>query len=217
MTPKGRDNTFPKANGKTKKVNNTTAESLPQKRLGIFTTFRENPVGAKFQTQEPDEEIILFLRKHLITNLPWIFISFLLIIFPILLSIFVNLESLSPFSAIPASFLIVFTAFYYLIVFGYIIVSFTTWFFNVSLVTTERIVDIDYFDIVVHSMATTKLDLVEDVEYTQSGFIRSLFNYGDVFVQTAGEKPNFHFLSVPKPAKAVDIIGDLIGEGENVS
>ena len=64
-------------------------------------------------------------------------------------------------------------------------------------------------------MAITKLTHIVDVSYTQSGFAKSLFNYGDVFVQTAGTEKNFEALSVPKPREATHIIGDLIGKGKH--
>mgnify|MGYP001611990973 FL=1 len=81
------------------------------------------------------------------------------------------------------------------------------------MVTTERIVDIDYSDIVVHNIAVTSLTHVQDVNYTQSGFIPTFFNYGDLFVQTAGNEKNFEAMSIPKPREATHIIGDLTGKG----
>ena len=50
---------------------------------------------------------------------------------------------------------------------------------------------------------------IEDVSYTQIGFVRSLFNYGDVMVQTAGAENNIEYDRVPRPSVVADIIGDL--------
>jgi len=46
------------------------------------------------------------------------------------------------------------------------------------------------------------------------GFIRSMFQYGDVFVTTASEKPTIEALGVPWPHKVVDIISRLAEELE---
>jgi len=73
--------------------------------------------------------------------------------------------------------------------------------------------DLDFSNLVYHDVTETKLNLVEDVRYTQSGFIRSFFNFGDLFVQTAAEKENIEGLAVPNPGRGVRIIGDLIGKG----
>ena len=87
------------------------------------------------------------------------------------------------------------------------------WFYNITLITDRGVVDIDYSNIVYHDVAMTNLNLIEDVNYTKVGFIRSLLNYGDLFVQTAGGKENLEALAVPNPAEAARIIGESIGKG----
>lgn len=187
----------------------TNAETQP---LSPFSSYCENPEGVWFQTEDPNERVLLFLKKHFITNVPWIATTFFLLFLPLLITVAFRLAQ-SPFT-LPDQFLTVFSLFYYLLVFAYAFVNFITWFYNILLVTEKRIVDIDFSDIVYHDVAETKLSLVEDVNYTQTGFIRTFFNYGDVFIQTAGGKENIEALAVPKPGKAVRIIGDLIGKGE---
>jgi hypothetical protein len=73
------------------------------------------------------------------------------------------------------------------------------------------LIDIDYSDIVIHNIAVTSLTHAQDVNYTQSGFIPTFFNYGDLFIQTAGDERNFEAVSIPKPREATHIIGDLTG------
>lgn len=178
-----------------------------------FSAFCKNPKGVSFQTQKHDESIILFLRAHFITNLAWIIVSLILIILPIIILFFLPRLGVNFLSSSQATrFTGVYITFYGLIVFSYIFINFLHWFYNVFLVTTERVVDIDYSDIVVHNIAVTNLDHIEDVNYTQSGFIPTIFNYGNLFVQTAGNEKNFEALSIPKPRTATHIIGDLIGK-----
>ena len=88
------------------------------------------------------------------------------------------------------------------------------WFYNITLVTEKGVIDIDYSNLVYHDVAITNLNLVEDVNYTKIGFFRSFFDYGDLFVQTAGGKENLEAIGIPNPAKAVHIIANKIGEGE---
>lgn len=197
------------------KLKEKIAPHLPNNlnHMGIFASFCQNPEGVSFQTQKETESVILFLRAHFITNVSWILISLILIIIPIMIFIFLPNFGIDLSSPTAARFTIVYAAFYYLIVLSYIFISFLHWFYNVFIVTSERVVDIDYSDIVIHNIAVTNLNHVEDVNYTQSGFIPTLFNYGDVFVQTAGNERNFEALSVPKPREATHIIGDLIEKG----
>lgn len=180
--------------------------------MNAFSSFCQNPKGVSFQTQKQHESIILFLRSHFITNVSWIVVSLILIILPIIILTFVptfRIDFLS--SPTPGRFTAIYILFYYLIVFSYVFLSFLSWFYNVFIVTTERIIDIDYYDIVVHNMAATTLSHIEDVNYTQSGFIPTLFNYGNLFVQTAGTERNFEASSIPKPREATDIITELTG------
>jgi len=181
--------------------------------MNILASFCKDPKGVSFQTQKHNETIILFLRAHFITNLYWIIISFVLIVIPLIIAIFSSVFNIRFFSdPLISHFTTVYVLFYYLIVFSFIFINFLHWFYNVFIVTSERVVDIDYSDIVIHNIAVTKLDHVQDVNYTQSGFIPTLFNYGNLFVQTAGTEINFEAPSIPKPREATHIIGDLIGK-----
>lgn len=181
--------------------------------MSIFSSFCQNPKGIHFQTQKSDEVILLFLRSHFIVNLSWILVSLTLLLLPIIILMFLpRLGIDSQNSAVAAKFTTVYVLFYYLIVFAYIFISFLHWFYNVFMVTSQRVVDIDYSDVVVHHIAVTNLNQVQDAKYTQAGFIPSLFNYGNIFVQTAGTQLNFEEPSIPKPREATHIIGDLIGK-----
>jgi methyl-accepting chemotaxis protein len=48
--------------------------------------------------------------------------------------------------------------------------------------------------------------MVQDVSADKSGFLRTVFDFGDVIIQTAGENPNFTFEGVPHPEQVVDQI-----------
>jgi len=193
----------------TKNSKGPVGEALSEKHgAHFFSAFAQNPSNVVFQFQEPDEEIILLVRKHIITNLPWIVLAILLSIAPVFFTpILANILSFISISAITQTALL-FT--YYLVLFGYILVNFSLWYFHVGLITTERIIDMDFTNILVKHVAETRIDLIEDVSYTQVGGIRTIFNYGDVIIQTAGTKANIEFDRAPRPAVIADIVGDLI-------
>jgi membrane protein YdbS with pleckstrin-like domain len=181
--------------------------------VNILSTFSQNPKGISFQTQKEKESIILFLRAHFITNLSWIFITLILLVLPmVILAVLSNfgLDFLS--TSIASRFTLVFILLYYLLVSSYVFICFLHWFYNVFIVTSERVIDIDYSDIVIHNIAVASLTHVQDVNYTQSGFISTFFDYGHLFIQTAGDERNFEAFSIPKPREASHIIGDLTGK-----
>lgn len=190
----------------------TTPLVQKPKHIHHFASFCDHPDGITFENQEPDEVILLFLRRHFITNVPWIALTIVLLIIPLFLPLLSPILSTFLFGSLPSNFIQIFLIFYYLVVLTFVLTQFITWYFNVSIVTQKRIVDIDFSDLLYHDVAVTKVNLIEDTNYTQVGFIRSLFNYGDVFVQTAGEKLHFDFLAVPNPTKVVNIVQSLIGK-----
>ncbi|MDP2585866.1 MAG: hypothetical protein Q8P29_03225 [Candidatus Levybacteria bacterium] len=191
----------------------STASKNPEK-ISILSTFCNNPKGISFQGQKPNESIIIFLRSHFITNLPCITIAILLIILPIIIWVVLPMLNANITSSLDISrFIIVYVCLYYLIVFSYVFVCFLHWFYSVFIATTQQVVDIDYSDVVIHHIAVTSISHVQDVRYTQSGFIPTFLNYGNIFVQTAGTELNFQEFSVPKPREATYIIGNIIGKG----
>ncbi|MBI4078816.1 MAG: hypothetical protein HY429_00800 [Candidatus Levybacteria bacterium] len=190
---------------------NSDKQRLQENHLHALSSFCQNPVGMSFQNQDPDETILLVLRAHFITNIPWIAISVVLALLPFLLNTFFP-DAFAMFFPIQPAVRTILFGFYYLLILGYALVSFITWFYNIMFITNKRVVDVDFSDVIHHDIATTKLNLIEDIKYVQTGFLRSLFNYGDVFIQTAGESLNFEALAVPNPSLAVQIVGDLIGD-----
>lgn len=171
------------------------------------------PDGIRFETQETGETIILFLRKHWVTNLSWIVTSLLLIIIPVFLLPGVFFGGLLP-SGVSSSFINFLILAWYLFISSYILVNFLLWYFTVSIVTNERVIDIDYVNILNKKFAATRIGKIEDVTMRSGGFIKALFDYGDVVVQTAATETQFEFLAVPHPDKIVRVINELMGKTE---
>lgn len=184
------------------KAHSTTAMNKPH----FFTSYCKNPHGVSFGEQEENENILLLLRRHVVINFPWIAASitllFLPFIFPVILRFF-------PFPLPEQSTILLFISFYYLVVFGFIILNFTLWYFHVGIITNKRVIDIDLSGILYRQISEAKVKSIEDVTYDQVGFITSLFNYGNVHVQTAGTEENIEYDRVPKPSQVADIIGDI--------
>jgi hypothetical protein len=173
-------------------------------RVHLFSSLCKDPDDIIFEDQEENEVILLFIRRAFITNLKWIVIGIFLALLPF---IFVGIRLV----ILPARFDALLLLFYYLLVSSYFYVNFITWYFNISLITNIRVVDIDFSGLVYKNVASTKLSLVQDVSFSQTGVMRTFFDYGDVLVQTAGTLDNFDFGSAPQPENVVHLIGGLIG------
>src|SRR6185436_20713639 len=98
--------------------------------------------------QEPGERIYLLVRRHFVTNSGWIITTVFLILLPIIFAVTISLFTPNSITILPTQYIIVLVFFYYLLIFGYVFINLTSWFYNVTLITRHRLVDIDYSDIV---------------------------------------------------------------------
>lgn len=177
----------------------------------LISAYCDHPQAVKVADLQDDEEILLYLRRHFVTNVPWIIRAIgSALVFPFLF--YINSFGIIDISFIPYNFIIFATILYYQIVFSYMFVKYLSWYYNISLVTNKRIIDIDFSSLIYENVAATKLSQLEDVSYSQIGIIRSIFDYGDVTLQTAGTVSGFDFLAVPHPEKIIKTINNLIGK-----
>lgn len=180
--------------------------------VGIFHNFCVDPTNISFANQDEDEKIMLFIRAHLITTVPWIGRTIFLLLLPVGLSFVINFFGIE-LNILPAGYSLFILIFYFYVVILFAFINFISWFYNIGLVTNVRILDVDLRNLVYTHVAATKIGQIEDVSYKRTGAIRSIFDYGDMQIQTAAESENFEFMAVPKPNQAVNIVEDLIRGG----
>lgn len=176
--------------------------------MNLFTAFATHPASIRLADQGSSEQVLLFLRRHWITNLPWLLITLIGIFLPFLVLLFVH-SSFIPDNYIVLSFLL-----YYLLLFGIALSNFVLWFYNVGIITSDRVIDIDFSDLSYKNIASALLEALKDVNYTQQGFSQTFFNYGNITVQTEANESNIAFLAVPKPSLIAKTLLDLIKESD---
>ncbi|HYD34944.1 MAG TPA: PH domain-containing protein [Vitreimonas sp.] len=173
-----------------------------------FHAFAPKPEQIFFDSQLKGERVILLLRQHPITQLPWVLTAVGLALVPILFNVFPFLELL------PARYQFAGLLGWYALVFSFILESFLMWFFNVYLITDERIIDVDFYSLIYKNISAAKLDNIEDVSAATVGAVGSIFNYGTIRIQTAGTNTEFEFANVPQPAKVTTLLNELLVEEE---
>ena len=180
--------------------------------MNILSAILENPKEyIHFADREPGEVMIFLLRKHPITNLPWVITTFVLIGLPTVLNYILQVSAIN----LPAEFGLVTNFIFYLFAAIYSFESFLIWYYNVYIITDRRLIDIDFYGFFYKRVSETQYDKLEDTTYSQSGISEILFNYGNVFVQTAAEKNEFEFISIPAPQRVYDKITDLAAQKKN--
>lgn len=170
--------------------------------------FAPKPFKVHFDSQLNGEHIVLMLRRHPVTQVGKIVLAFTGIFIPILF-ITTPLVSFMP----PVMKLASLVA-WYLLLLTFIIESFLTWFFNVFIITDERIIDVDFISLIYKNVSSAKIDNIEDITVITGGVVASVIDYGTVKIQTASEVPEIEFEDVPHPSKVARILNELILEEE---
>lgn len=168
-----------------------------------FSSYYLHPRHINFETKDNDEEIILMLRQHPIINLKWIAITIVLLL---CLSF---VEKTNFFSLLPEGYPLIIKMVWFLVTFIYAVEGFFHWYFNVYFITKRRVIDVDFFNIIGKRVTDAEIDKIQDVTYTNSGPIGTIFNYGEISIQTSGEAREIAFENVPHPDKAADILDNL--------
>lgn len=188
----------------------TVADRLKKTANGTkHRTINVLPKAVKFETQEEKEKIILLLRKHWVTQIKWMLTVVFMVFIPI------SLIWIPILDFMPQNFRFMALMIWYLLILALIYEKFITWFFHVFIITDERVIDVDFYNLLYKEVSDTKIDNVEDVTYRQGGVLRSMLNYGDIEIQTAGEKQEFKIENAPEPQRVVKILNELKLEEEH--
>lgn len=146
------------------------------------------------------EEPVLMLRAHpilpLLGGLLFIFLFALPFVVPFLTPDFITVISDSTVWG-PVAVLAV--SLYELTILVLLFLHFFNWFFDIWIVTDERIVDIDQEGVFSRKIGELALHNVQDVVVEKKGVLATMFDFGKITVETAGAKEEFSFAGLPDP------------------
>jgi hypothetical protein len=162
-----------------------------------------------FPGQHSEERIILFLRRH------WfIFFIHLLSVLGAILGLILAFIFFNLFEGNLSQ-----TEYYNLLLFGESLGTLFIWnlffilwldfYLDAWIVTNERIINIDQKGFFNREISELKLTKIQDVTSEIIGVIPTLLDYGDIYVQTAGEVEHFKFLQIPHPNEVKNLIVQL--------
>ncbi len=77
---------------------------------------------------------------------------------------------------------------------------------DVIFVTSEKIAQVLYKNIITRKVSQLNIGDVQDVTVNQNGIFARIFNYGTLVIETAGEQNNYIFTYVPYPTRASQIV-----------
>lgn len=162
-----------------------------------------------FPGQQKNEKIYLVTRRH------WIVLTKEFLVWLLFVALFIWFDSsviattailkTAPYLQIVNLLKTIFLMF--LVAAGFMI--WILYYLNYQIVTNERVVDVDQKNLFYHSFSEVNLSRLQDVTAEVKGLLGTFFNYGNVYIQTAGETARFEFDHVPNPHQVAKLILDL--------
>ena len=179
-----------------------------------FASISLMPSNIKFANQNIGENVVLFIRQHKIILFGYIVRFVFNLLLPIVVILLFNwVTSLSflnhPTLNFNGAYIWAILIVWYLWSFTRFFSDFLFWFYNGYIVTSERLVDLDFLTVLKHSIKELDLRNIEDAVDTHDGILQTLFDMGKVTIRTASESTVFSLDNVPKSSKIRDFIMDM--------
>ncbi len=160
---------------------------------------------------QPDEEIIIFLRRNIFILIKHILTYLVIFLVPLAVYLLANLYLPQLIEKDVISDLLTLLMFlYFLFTWLFFYRGFLDYFLDVWIVTNYRILSIEQSDLFHRTVAEQKLFRIQDVTSQQKGLLPTFINYGDVYIQTAAEQMRFVFEEVSNPHKIAREITQLV-------
>lgn len=163
--------------------------------------------------QKAYEHPVYHLRSHPLLFIKSVFVFLLLAVIPYgLYRVFLATYPTLFETGLLAALLTLGASIYYLAIWLFLFSELVDYILSVWIVTNDRIVSIEQHGLFGRTVAELDLYKVQDVTSEVHGTVATLLNYGDVFIQTAGEKERFVFEKVPNPHHIRQGIIDLVAD-----
>jgi len=155
-----------------------------------------------FPGRQPDEKVLMVIRKHPIVYIRSTLAFFVAVVLPMVVFLIIWSGSF-PLSQGGAVSVIGYlgASIYFLYGIALLVITFLNDEFDLFILTDHRLLDITQVSLLKRTVATTPLNQIQDTTSDIQGVLGTLLNYGTVDVQTAaGLASNFTIDSVSDPA-----------------
>ena len=158
----------------------------------------------------PDEKLVYFLRRHPITLLSVLFGYLLLIASPFLVLWYLRSTQLEFLADVRFQAILIFGgSIFFLFAWLFLFQLFLDYYLDSWIVTNRRILNIEQNGLFGRTVSELRLYRIQDVTARVNGFTKTMFNFGEVEIQTAGERERFMFEEIPNPNEVAKTILEL--------
>ncbi len=96
-----------------------------------------------------------------------------------------------------------------LIAFGYSLRVLVVWYFNVFIITSRRVIDIDQRGFFDRTVSGVDYSRIRDVAFHTKGLLQTIFHYGTVLIEIAGTNVRLEIRNIKNPQEVQEIINNL--------
>ena len=153
----------------------------------------------RFPGQHDNENVILFLRRHWFIFLMRLLLVIIAIIGLAAIYYFFTLLVSNMQEGDYFNLLLFGESLGTLFIWNLFFILWLDFYLDAWIVTDERIININQKGFFNRDISELKLTKIQDVTSEIVGVIPTLLNYGNIYVQTAGEKERFVFYQIPDP------------------
>lgn len=158
---------------------------------------------------EPDEEVVCVIHRHPMGLILLYIVTVIAFLSAVSLIAYIVPQTLSEGSTITSNSLAAFSVIVLaLIAIIGLLVATYVYGGNRLIITNKNVTQILQRSLFVRKVSELSMSNVEDVSASQEGILQSLFGYGTLRIQTAGEMENFIFIYCPRP----NFFGRIVSE-----
>lgn len=160
--------------------------------------------------EDENEPILIFLHRHVISFIIPVVIFIILALLPAFFKLVISKDPFAIAISLDARLLItVFVSMYYLMLVGYIFGEWISYYYDILIVTKSTVIDIKQNNLFNREITHLHLRQVEDISSEIKGFMPTLFNYGDIIIQSAGAQEHTLIKAIPNPQKVAAMVLQL--------
>ena len=165
----------------------------------------------RLPNQQRGEKTHLFLRRHWIAVIGILLQLLGLLMIPVVIGFLLTVGGFPLFdNTFWTPIFAVMISIYLFLVLLIVMTAFTDFYLDTWIVTSERIINIEHNGLFSRVISEMHLNEVQDVTSETRGLLAFFLTYGDVHIQTAGERQRFNFKGIDNPDNVKETITRLV-------
>ena len=160
-----------------------------------------------------EAKIVLFVRRHWASFIGQFLLSFFILVVPVVILLVLYFSQIEIPRGVVLNFMVLGFSIYYLIAVNVAFIAWISYYYDIYIICQDTIVDIHQESFWGRKIAQLSMLRVQDVNSNIQGILPTVFGYGDVLVETAGEQSqNFFLHDMPNPQEVASKIMELHNE-----